>query len=285
VSELRSDPLSGRLVAIAPGRAARPGAASAARIEPATEEELAGCPFCAGREDRTPPEELRLGDPWRVRVVPNLYPAVDRQEVVIHSPRHVRSFAELADDEVAAVASVWQELAARAVETEWAYLHFSINEGRAAGSSLPHSHSQVVYLREPPPAVVVERAESGCPACSLVENAAPELRLAEAGGVLALAHPAGRLPYETLIAGAGHELDLAAALRVLRDCVAALRAVEGPVAWNAWLHGGRHPHVELLPRLTVMAGLELGAEIYVNTLPPEEAARRLRTAGAGDSLR
>ena len=42
---------------------------------------------------------LRLGEPWQVRVVPNLYPAVDRQEVVVHVPRHARSLAELGDEE------------------------------------------------------------------------------------------------------------------------------------------------------------------------------------------
>jgi UDPglucose--hexose-1-phosphate uridylyltransferase len=56
-----------------------------------------------------------------------------------------------------------------------------------------------------------------------------------------------------------------------------VRDLEGPVPLNAWLHAGAHWHVELLPRLTVFAGLELGAEIYVNPLRPEEAAARLRT--------
>ena len=45
---------------------------------------------------------------------------------------------------------------------------------------------------------------------------------------------------------------------------------------NAWLHTGAHWHFEVVPRLTVFAGLELGAGLYVNWLPPEEAAARLR---------
>jgi UDPglucose--hexose-1-phosphate uridylyltransferase len=284
VNELRRDPISGRVVAIAPGRSARPGAATAALTDPVTEAELAECPFCAGREDRTPPEVLRLGDPWQVRVVPNLYPAVERQEVVIHSPRHARSFAELTDDEVGHVAEAWHRLAAQANGSDFTYLHILINEGRAAGSSLPHSHSQVVYLREPPPAALVERRGSICSVCQVMEQARPALELSEDNGAVAVVHPAGRLPYETLIAGPHPDLDLAAALRLLRRCVQALQAVEGPVAWNAWLHNawqgtsapGVHPHIELVPRMTVMAGLELGAEIYVNTLAPGEAAERLR---------
>jgi len=55
--------------------------------------------------------------------------------------------------------------------------------------------------------------------------------------------------------------------------VAGLRAVEGPLPWNAWLHGD---HLELVPRLNVLAGVELGAGIYVNTVAPEDAAAAVR---------
>src|SRR5207253_3827200 len=75
--ELRQDPLSGRTVVIAPARARRPGAARG-QIPPATEEELETCPFCEGREERTPPEVFAIApahrDPdtpgWQARVVP-----------------------------------------------------------------------------------------------------------------------------------------------------------------------------------------------------------------------
>jgi hypothetical protein len=66
---------------------------------------------------------------------------------------------------------------------------------------------------------------------------------------------------------------LAPALLLLRDVVRRLRAVEGPVPWNAWLHPG---HIELVPRLTTLAGLELGAGIWVSTVAPEDAAEALR---------
>ena len=61
-----------------------------------------------------------------------------------------------------------------------------------------------------------------------------------------------------------------------RTALRRLHAVEGPRPVNLWLHAAGHWHLEVLPRLTVLAGLELGAGIYVNTLPPEEAAARLR---------
>ena len=261
---------------VAPGRARRPGA-HASRIPEATPEELESCPFCEGREDRTPPEVLALGRAggnenapgWRVRVVPNLYPAFDRQEVVIHTPRHVRTFAELSDDEVELVAEAWRTRA----ETAAGYLHALVNEGRDAGASLAHSHSQLVGMREPPPAVRAERQDE-----VRTLTARTELLVAERDGAVAAVHPAGRVPYETLIALADAEAGLTAGLQLVADVVRRLRAVEGPVPWNTWLHRGPHPHLELVPRLNVFAGIELGAGIYVNTLAPEEAAARLRSA-------
>jgi UDPglucose--hexose-1-phosphate uridylyltransferase len=76
--ELRIDPLSGLRVIVAGERGSRPGAfLDVPRREPIDPE---GDPFAAGHEDRTPPELYRLpgaGGSWRVRVVPNLYPALE----------------------------------------------------------------------------------------------------------------------------------------------------------------------------------------------------------------
>jgi UDPglucose--hexose-1-phosphate uridylyltransferase len=248
---------------IAPGRAMRPGAARAA-LDPPSAGELESCPFCAGHEEMTPPQTLVLpeqGD-WRVRVVPNLYPALERQEVVVHSRRHVRSIAELDADELQLVAEAWRRRAA----AHPGYVHALINEGREAGSSLPHSHSQLAWLPEPP-------EPRGRP------SGEPFL---ERDGLAATCPWASRLPYETVIApeqpdAAGLNSDrLGSALQLLAELVARLRAIEGPVPLNAWVeHDERDWRVVLLPRLTILAGLELGAGIFVNTLPPEEAARRL----------
>jgi UDPglucose--hexose-1-phosphate uridylyltransferase len=161
-----------------------------------------------------------------------------------------------------------------------------INEGRFAGASLPHSHSQLVWLREPPPAVSAEGA-GDCAVCELLGR--DDLQIGgrdPVGGrdqIVAIAHPAGRAPYELLIAGRSHDAkalgsNLTDALALLRDAIGCLRTLEGPVPWNAWLHQGEHWHFEVVPRLTVFAGLELGAEIYVNVVAPERAAAALREA-------
>jgi UDPglucose--hexose-1-phosphate uridylyltransferase len=254
---LREDPLSGRRVAIAPGRADRPGGGAVPED---------ACPFCAGQEHRTPPETLRLGEPWQVRVFPNLYPAFERQEVVVHTHRHVRSIAELDEGELGLVAEAWRR---RAADEPGNVLPL-LNEGREAGASRPHSHSQLVWLPEPPPARARPHGE-------------PFL---ERGGLAATCPWASRLPYETVIAPVEREPGgvssplLGPALILLAELVRRLHLLEGPVPLNAWLEQSPDDwRLVLLPRLTILAGLELGADIFVNTLPPEEAAARLKDEG------
>jgi UDPglucose--hexose-1-phosphate uridylyltransferase len=218
-----------------------------------------------------------------VRVVPNLYPAFEHQEVIVHTPRHVRSIAELGEDELAPLATVWHQRREAARDAGFAHPYLLVNEGREAGASLPHSHSQLVWLRAAPPEVALElpRLQQGsdCALCELLRDEALEIAL---DGDLSLrAASAGRVPYELLIAPRAHEADpgeadLSSALALLRRAIVALREQEGPVPLNAWLHTGAHWHFEIVPRLTVFAGLELGAGLYVNWLPPEEAAVRLR---------
>jgi UDPglucose--hexose-1-phosphate uridylyltransferase len=216
----------------------------------------------------TPPQTLVLpeeGD-WQVRVVPNLYPALERQEVVVHSRRHIRSIAEAEDDELELVAEAWRRRAA----DEPGYVFPLLNEGREAGASLPHSHSQLVWLPERAPVRKRPRAET----------------VFEQNG-LAVACPwASRVPYETVIAPANPDPDpfssplLTPALKLVAELVRRLRRLEGQVPLNVWLEQGAGDwRLVLFPRLNILAGLELGAAIYVNTLAPEEAAGRLRTAG------
>jgi UDPglucose--hexose-1-phosphate uridylyltransferase len=301
-------------VVIAPARARRPGAERrTGEVEP---DDIAGCPFCEGRERATPPETFALGPPgrpadapgWRVRVVPNKFPAFGpwsdegdrttglfarraargRQEVVIHSPRHVRTLADLSVRELGWVAEAWQARAAAAHEQGFPYMQALVNEGIPAGASLQHSHSQLVWLAEEPPLVAQERQvqaeEGGCVLCRvLTEELEQRIRVvSEREGLVLLCPFAGRQPYELLVAPRDCESDpfaselLGSALALVAEGLRRLRVAEGPVPVNVWLHASGHWHLEIVPRLTVLAGLELGSGYFVNTLTPESAAGVLR---------
>lgn len=267
MADVRHDPMTGRWVAIAAGRATRPGASAPVGDNPKI------CPFCAGHEDETPPETLRLGDGpagWDVRVVPNLYPALERQEVVIHGPEHTQSVGALPDATLERIAEAWQRRARDAGGHCFPFL----NEGHEAGASLPHSHSQLAWLPAPAPAVLSER---GLP------EIVPVL---ERDGLVAGCPVASRVPYEVQIAPARSEPEglrselLGPAIRLLADVVRRLQSVRGDdlVPLNAWLHDGRHWHLELFPRTARLAGLELGAGVYIDAVAPERAAAELREA-------
>jgi UDPglucose--hexose-1-phosphate uridylyltransferase len=284
---------------VAPSRARRPGAPRAVQD---AEDDPVGCPFDEGREGATPPETFAIGPPgrppdtpgWRVRVVPNKFPAfgpwprdgdrleglfarraaVGRQEVVVHSPRHVRTIADLGVRELELVAEAWQGRAAAAREAGFDYVHALVNEGPGAGASLPHTHSQLVWLEEVPPLIAQEhelmKASGGCVLCTmLAEERSQRMRvIEERDGVILLCPFAGRQPYEMLVAPLDCEEDPFTS--------ATLRVAEGPVSLNIWLHAGGHWHLEILPRLGVLAGVELGAGYFVNTMAPESAAGVLR---------
>ncbi|MBW8741084.1 MAG: hypothetical protein JF623_00325, partial [Acidobacteria bacterium] len=197
--------------------------------------------------------------------VPNLYPALERQEVVVQAREHLRSVAELDDDQLELVAEAWQRR--RAAEPN-GYLHALVNEGREAGASLPHTHSQLVWLPRTPPPEPPREGDT----------------IEERDSLVAWAPRVARVAYEAAIApadgeaGAFRSKRLGAALRLLAELVRRLHAVEGPAPLNAWLHDDeRGWRIVLFPRLSILASLELGAGVYINTLPPDEAARRLRT--------
>lgn len=218
--------------------------------------------------------------------MPNLYPAFERQEVVVHTPAHRTSLAELTAVELTAVADAWASRAQAAREEGFGYVHALVNDGRGSGASREHTHSQLVWLREPPPAVVAELpnlAGDGCALCGLLTR--NDLAVAERAGIRLLAAPAGRLPYELLIAPTAHRPaglaggePLALALDLAAEGLRRLRALHPGAPANIWLHEGGHWHLELVPRLAELGGIELGAGIFVNTAAPEEAAAALREA-------
>ena len=248
----------------------------------------------------TPPEVLALGRAhggpdtpgWSVRVVPNKFPAIPGQEVVVHGPEHVTAFAELPGAVVTTALEAWSERrnALRLQDNAPVYLLAAINEGPAAGASLDHSHSQLVPFADIPPAVAAEMPAFAAP-CALCAAAAGEdertVRLED--GLRTFAPRWSRFAYELWVVPVKHTDSPAAPgglAAALLDATRRLRSVLGDaLAWNAVLHSAPlhgespyHWHIEIWPRLTVAASIELGAGVWVNIVDPDVAARELRSA-------
>ncbi|MGD0781620.1 MAG: DUF4921 family protein [Candidatus Aminicenantales bacterium] len=234
-SELRRDPAGGNWVIIAPDRANRPDEFRPRAVRPAGGS-AASCPFCPGREARTPPEVAAVRPPssppdgpgWRVRVVPNKFPALSRagghpemrtgglfqgldgvgvHEVVIETPDHAADFSSLSPGAAGEVVRTWRDrLRALAAEPSCAYVQLFKNYGRAAGASLSHLHSQVVALPVVPGRIREEiglaarfhAANGACLHCRVIaeETALAKRVILRDADFIATAPYASRFPYE-----------------------------------------------------------------------------------------
>jgi UDPglucose--hexose-1-phosphate uridylyltransferase len=326
--ELREDPLSGRVAAIASGRAARP---EAFLRDVGPPRGTLGCPFCPGNEHMTPPEVWADRDPgshangpgWRVRVVPNKFPAfagppgptnpdgglyrsapsAGAHEVVIHSTDHNATLADLPDKDVALVFGAYRQRLLAHRDEPLGSIVVIVNQGRTAGASLEHPHSQVIATVERPDLVRAELDRLGgadCAACAVVGRERGGGRLIEERDELLTICPwASAAPYEALLLPSSHQPRfeqrdesgdhaLAGALgRLLRR----FSAVVGSSApYNLVMHSappgtdGFHWHLHLIPRLTTYGGFELATGIIINVVDPDQAARSLRGAAAGDGI-
>lgn len=195
------------------------------------------CPFCPGSEARLPAvlAQVDSADPpgWRVRVVPNKYPAVAApgasgeveaararpagglHEVIIESPRHDDDLAIMDDAQLEAVVGVYRERCRRLMRREGiqAVVLFR-NHGPLSGASLVHAHAQVLALDVTPPLTQAligtgrarHAADGRCPTCEEIaaELAARVRVVEETADYVVLCPFAAERPYETWIAPKAH---------------------------------------------------------------------------------
>ena len=268
MTDVRRNPITGEPIVFAPERAARPGAFADSKPD-------ARCPFCTGHEEDTPPEVLRIGDPWRVRVVPNKYPPLAGAEVIIEAPDHDASFDDL--DHAEEIVHVYADRLR--AHHDAAYVALFKNEGARAGSSIAHVHSQLVPLPFVPPRVEREIAgfAHGCPLCSTPPNV-----IRETGAFTWFAPHGSSMAYQQWIAPNRHvgsivqleDAERSELAALLRSASSAMRSIAD--AYNWMFMNVPHFYVDLFPRLTTIAGFELGTGTSVEIVDPAAAARELR---------
>lgn len=264
---IRHNPITGEPVLLAPERLQRPGARGM--------EDDGICPFCPGNERETPPEIWRDGDPWSIRVFPNKYPAGERHEVVVETADHDARFEDVAHPE--RVVDVWLDRY-RALSPAILFK----NDGRAAGASLGHAHSQILGTSFVPPrlaeeAIAFARA-SRCPLCAIDDE--PLVRESEHYRVIA---PRGSaFAYEHWIVPRAHEHDAGEPRELASLLQSAARASRSVAPGFNWIfmtfpqEPRAHWYVAVIPRLGGLAGYEVGTGGAINIVDPDEAAATLR---------
>jgi UDPglucose--hexose-1-phosphate uridylyltransferase len=233
------------------------------------------------------------------RTAPDLFrsqPAHGAHEVIVHAPEHVTSLAALSEDRLAGAVGAWRtRMAAHAADA--ALVHLIVNEGPDAGASLEHSHAQLYALGFVPAEVARERERAAAyhertmGSHLLADVATQEVRRRERlvaidDDAILLCPWASRSPFELRIVPRRPEPSFerdGAGVAMLGTAVRALAAAfETPPQLNLWVRTAPRGteefcwHLDIVPRLTVRAGFELGTGVDVNIYPPERAASDLR---------
>jgi UDPglucose--hexose-1-phosphate uridylyltransferase len=222
--------------------------------------------------------------------------ASGRHEVIVNGPQVVNSLVELDPGQLELAMDAWRER--MRAHAGCACRHLIVNERREAGASLPHTHAQLYALPFVPAAVARERERFTAYATRtmggnlLGDLVQEEVRrrdriVAIDDEAVAMAPYASRVPYQLMIAPRRprprFEDDGPLGAALLHDVLGRLaRRLGASPPLNLWVRtapsGAEHFcwRIDLLPRLTHLAGLELGTGVNLCITAPEQAAAELR---------
>jgi UDPglucose--hexose-1-phosphate uridylyltransferase len=224
--------------------------------------------------------------------------ATGAHEVIVNGPQSVLSLAELGVEQVLAAVEVWR--ARMRAHTQSAYLQLIVNERREGGASLPHTHAQLYALNFVPAVVARERERANAYTTRtmgqslLGDVVAEEVRMRERivavdEEAVLLAPYASQLPFQLMLVPrrprARFEDDGPTGAALLYDGLRRLaRLLGSSPPLNLFVRtaplGAEHFcwRIDILPRLTHLAGLELSTGVNLNIVAPEHAAALLRDA-------
>jgi UDPglucose--hexose-1-phosphate uridylyltransferase len=229
---------------------------------------------------------------------------IGAHEVIIETPDHDRTLAAMSEPEIERVLWAYRErMADLKRDIRLRYILVFKNHGGAAGATLEHTHSQLIALPIVPDFVREEiegarrhfAAKERCVFCDILHQELTDTRrvIFENADIVALSPYAPRFPFETWLLpkrhgarfeeAARHEFESLA--RALKSVLQRMdRALEFP-PFNLIVHTSPfseettdvyHWHLEIMPKLSRVAGFEWGTGFYINPTSPEEAAEVLR---------
>lgn len=239
---------------------------------------------------------------------------IGAHEVIIETPHHDRDMADFTPDEIAHVLKAYRTRSLDLRNDQrFRYLMLFRNHGRRAGATLSHAHSQLIAVPLTPPVAATELKvcreyfldKERCIFCDLIDFEMNEgARVVKEFTNFVIMTPyASCFPFELRLMPKKHGHDFAAQsdsellelAAAMKDMLQRLKLVLRNPAYNFILHSSPpqqyrpgkpdywgslphdyHWHIELVPRLTQIAGFEWGTGFYINPTSPEEAAMFLR---------
>jgi len=241
---------------------------------------------------------------------------IGAHEVIVETPDHTQNLADMSAQQIEQVLIVYQDrLKDLMRDPRFKYVLIFKNHGALAGATLAHPHTQLIATPVTPREVAMELENSKnhhqikerCLICDLIsqEIESGQRIVSISDAHIAYAPYASRFPFEIFFAPRQHShrfsevprQQIAEIARGLRDTMQRLKQVLRNPPYNFVLHTAPntnthakrshywdtlefdyHWHIEILPRLTRLAGFEWGSGFYINPTAPEEAARFLRDA-------
>jgi UDPglucose--hexose-1-phosphate uridylyltransferase len=250
----------------------------------------------------------------RAKGMYDLMDGIGAHEIIIESPKHVRNAADLSVEHIhGALQMALTRIADLERDPRFRYVLWFKNYGEVAGAgNIQHSRSQLIATPVTPLRVKEEllgarryfEDKERCLICDMLsqEREARQRIVMESSHLIAICPFASRFPFELWLLPKRHACDfarmqpeeLADLSPVFNQVLSRLKVVLDDPPYNALLHTAPfrhhrgkvgywktieedyHWHIELIPRLTRVAGFERGSGFYINPTPPEESAKYLR---------
>lgn len=330
MSEIRYDRLHDTYVIIAPQRLHRPDFVT---FQQTQDENHELCPFCEGNESLTPKEIFSMRNPesmanqkgWYTRVVPNLYKAVEIEaayhhhegnfahwdgfgahEIIIDTPSHKVSMNQWSVQEIV----LWLKTLRSRVEdlrrdNRLIFISLFKNEGADAGSTMSHSHTQLVALPIIPKNQLemnirsreyFEKNSHALVESIIIDEEEAKVRMIESYGEFSAFCPyASSYPFEVMISSKKSigQIDTLGNIHIeqlstlLFSIMQKMKSLHGDISFNLWISTpplGRdalswksyRPMIRIMPRIYRFGGFEISAQMMINPVEPELAAKLLR---------
>ncbi|MAF35485.1 galactose-1-phosphate uridylyltransferase [Candidatus Woesearchaeota archaeon] len=299
--QLRKDYLLERWVIVSESRGKRPHEFAPPKIAKKDD------PFAPGNEKETPPTLGSIGEPWEVRWFANKFAAVATEgnpklekqdffqhadavghhEVIVETPSH-KQLGEMSEKDIEKVLTAYKDRLTNLKDKNIGYVSLFKNSGPEAGTSIVHSHTQLITTPGIPP-LVQEKVEARnkfieCPHCKIIDIESKSERFAFATeDWVAFCPFAPRFKYELWLYPKKHvktieELDLKSMAKALSRVLKKVHKLGSYNMLFFYSPDGEdlHFHIELCPRLATWAGFELGSDIIITSVTPEEAAKYYR---------
>ena len=317
MNEIRRDYLSEKYVRLSTDRGKRPNAFRKTKDKGMSSE---NCPFCPGNEKMTPPAIKQVPKKnWKVRLIPNKFPALKKvdfkgeqgsgffhhfkpygfHEVLIETPNHEKDFHQLSLKQMELCMDMLIERYKKLIsKKEIVYVTMFKNEGKMAGASLGHSHSQIIASPVFPKKIDIKmnssqdfyEKENRCPYCDIIkeEKGKKKRIVAENKEFVVFCPYASTWPFETWIFPKKHISDISQMnkkqrkylVKVMKKLLTKYEKLFGDmpyhIVYNSFPKSDFwHFHLEIYPKLKIYGGFEYFG-LYVNEILPEYAAKKLK---------